>query len=96
MIIDTKFYRETLSGYYESKSLHSEHLYQMISYLSNARAEGEDVEGIILYPEVGEPIRASYTILGMPVRMRTLDLARPWREIHNELQDLVRPYNIPA
>ena len=35
VILDTKYYRETLTEYHDTKKLHTEHLYQLFSYLSN-------------------------------------------------------------
>jgi 5-methylcytosine-specific restriction enzyme subunit McrC len=88
VIIDTKYYRETLSTHYDKQTIHAEHLYQMLSYLFNSTEDGTTIEGILLYPTVGKSVNSSYTILGMPVRIQTLDLARPWNEIHDELMRL--------
>jgi 5-methylcytosine-specific restriction enzyme subunit McrC len=88
LIIDTKYYGETLSEYYGSQKIHSEDLYQLLSYLLNVRQGEENVEGILLYPTVDRPLRVSYSILGIPVRIQTLDLSQPWQTIHDELKQL--------
>lgn len=88
LIIDTKYYRDTLSEYYGSRKIHSENLYQMLSYLLNTRKGDERVEGILLYPTVDQDLKITYSILGIPVRIQTLDLARPWRAIHDDIMQL--------
>ena len=42
VIVDTKFYREALQTYHGKSSIHSEHLYQLFSYLKNAAALGDE------------------------------------------------------
>jgi 5-methylcytosine-specific restriction enzyme subunit McrC len=88
LIIDTKYYAETLSEYYGSRKIHSENLYQLLAYLLNAANENESIEGILLYPTVDQDLRISYSILGMPVRIHTLNLSQPWERIHDELIQL--------
>jgi len=88
LIIDTKYYIETLSEYFGSKKIHSENLYQLLSYLMNVAPENEKIEGILLYPTVDQDLRISYSILGMPVRIQTLNLSQPWEKIRNELIQL--------
>ena len=89
IILDTKFYRDTLVEYYGSKKLHTEHLYQLFSYLVNRGSEKGSCEGILLYPTVDVDLDSTFTILGFPIRVRTLNLARPWREIHSDLIGLI-------
>jgi 5-methylcytosine-specific restriction enzyme subunit McrC len=88
LIIDTKYYRETLSEYYGSRKIHSQNLYQLLSYLLNVRQGDEKVEGVLLYPTVDQSLRITYSILGIPVTIQTLDLARPWRAIHEDIMQL--------
>ena len=59
IIIDTKYYSETLQQHHGKSSIRSENLYQMFSYLKNAEALGVPyryAEGILLYPAVGDRI----------------------------------------
>jgi hypothetical protein len=37
---------------------------------------------------VNRALKLNYSILGIPVRVQTIDLARPWQEIHNEIMSL--------
>lgn len=89
IIVDTKYYRETLSEYYDSEKIHSSNLYQLLSYLMNARKEGATIEGILLYPTVDRDLKVDYLILGFHIQIRTLNLAQPWQAIRDELKTLV-------
>jgi 5-methylcytosine-specific restriction enzyme subunit McrC len=40
-IIDAKYYRQTLGTYFDTEKIHSENLYQMMSYLMNAERRGD-------------------------------------------------------
>ena len=92
IVIDAKFYCETLQTYHGKASVRSGHLYQLFAYLRNLAPRGgvnECAEGILLYPKVDQDINVSYVIQGHPFRIATLDLAQPWRDIHNRLLDLL-------
>jgi 5-methylcytosine-specific restriction enzyme subunit McrC len=63
IVIDTKYYRKTLSSHMGSEKIWSSHLYQIFSYLKNLeRAGGNDAKarGILLYPTVGKALDARY------------------------------------
>ena len=87
IILDTKFYREALGGRVGGK-LHSGNLYQLLAYLANreATAPGKPRhEGVLLYPTVREHLEAEVTLEGFRIQARTVDLAQPWREIHDSM-----------
>ena len=44
---------------------------------------------MLLYPSVGAPMDVQLEIQGMKMRVATLNLAKPWGEIHEELISLV-------
>lgn len=89
LIIDAKYYRNTLSSYRETEKLHSTNLYQLMSYLNNAGAETADtLKGMLIYPQVAKPVRQIYVIQGHPVFIGTLDLSKEWHAIHQELLKL--------
>ena len=92
IIIDTKCYTDALQTRYEKRSLRSENLYQLFSYLKNAEAKGlayKNAEGILLYPAVGEKIAFQAVIQGHPVRVNTINLDQPWQEIRSDLLEIV-------
>ena len=92
LIIDTKFYTETLQRSQFRQSIHSSHLYQLFSYLKNLEARGgsdSEAEGMLLYPVVEKPLRLSYSFPGHRVRVCTVDLSARRPEIHDQLLELL-------
>lgn len=92
IVIDTKFYREALQKHYGKLSLRSEHLYQMFAYMKNLKSMGkvnEKVEGILMYPSVSIHLDASYKMHGHDLRVCTIDLNQPWRQIYERLMGVV-------
>lgn len=93
IVIDTKFYGKPLTARYGRLRLPSSNLYQMMAYLSNRQAahpHGPRHEGILLYASTGEDFRVDLTLQGFRLQARTLDLARPWPEIREELLGVLR------
>lgn len=92
VVIDAKYYAETLEGWYDAQRIHSAHLYQLVAYLRNLNTRGGPdgyAEGMLLYPVVNRALRLDYTLLGHTVRICTVDLARDWLEIKAELCALI-------
>jgi 5-methylcytosine-specific restriction enzyme subunit McrC len=92
IVIDAKYYKETLQSHYDRETVRSLHLYQLFAYLKNLEARGgidAQAEGILLYPVVDRNVRLSYQMPGHMLRVRTVDLSCPWEEIHNELLDII-------
>ena len=91
IIMDAKFYRESLGGRYGGK-LHSNNLYQLLAYLRNREATakpGPRHEGILLYPVVDAPLAADVRLEGFSIRARSINLARDWRDIHAEMLAMI-------
>lgn len=88
-IIDTKYYREPLSkNRFGVEKFDSSNLYQLFSYLQNARVDGSPVCGILLYAQVGRAFQERFSIRGSDVTLMTLDLSAPWQEIRDSLMAL--------
>ena len=84
IILDTKFYTTVLKG----GKLNSGHLYQLLAYLRNRQARrpvGAQHEGILLYAQSDERVRANIRLEGFRIQARTVDLNRDWPEIHREM-----------
>ena len=91
IVIDAKYYKETFQGSY-SETAHSANLYQLLAYLKNLKETsgmGVPAEGILLYPVVDQSVQRNYQMHGHIFRIRTVDLSRPWQEIHKELLEIV-------
>ena len=87
IIMDAKFYSNELSG-----TLPSDNLYQLLAYLRNREATGlpgPKHEGMLLYPTVGAPVAADIRLEGFRVQARSIDLAKDWREIHEDMLALI-------
>lgn len=92
VIIDTKYYVQTLAGRFDPKRVRSEHLYQMFAYLKNAEFKdelGKTCEGILLYPTVDDGLNLRYHLSGHPVRICTINLNQDWRGVHQDLLALL-------
>ena len=92
IIIDTKFYRETLQSYYDKESIHSKHLYQIFAYLKNIEHRGGNdamAEGVLLYPTVTRSLMENYKIHDHKVRICTVDLSRDWTSVKEDLDRVV-------
>ena len=99
IIVDTKFYGQILKGQYRQK-VQSAHLYQLLTYLSQWRSKetGQTrLEGILLYAQPrAEEVDLNYEIGGFPIRVRSIDLSRPWVEIHNSLLETITGHTAEA
>lgn len=90
-VLEAKYYATPYQSHYESKRLISEHLYQLLTYLSQLCAGGgPDTVGVLLYAGLGPGQRLRYRLGGRTVLVRSLDLNRDWRDIHSELMGLVK------
>ncbi|KON87942.1 restriction endonuclease [Sporosarcina globispora] len=91
IIIDTKYYQNTLTQNFGSKKLISGNLYQLFSYLSNHRkAEGKETVGMLIYPKTGKELMLAYRIKEFSVKINTVDLNRDWLSIHTRLKEIVK------
>jgi 5-methylcytosine-specific restriction enzyme subunit McrC len=100
IIVDAKFYSTPLvqSPHGEGKRVRSQHLYQLITYLQHERVRHEDkgLSGMLVYPDVGRSLRLRYRLLGIPILVATVDLAKEWRDIETELHKLLDTCAIAA
>ncbi|QDV73855.1 5-methylcytosine restriction system specificity protein McrC [Botrimarina mediterranea] len=90
-ILDCKYYKHALVSRNDRYRLHSSHLYQLTAYLQNkSRDQGwATVEGILLYPAVNHQLDLDFELLGHRIGIKSIDLDRPWSDIHNGLLRLL-------
>lgn len=96
LIIDTKYYAKALQqSLYGSESFQSANLYQLFSYLKNAAVDPAfgGCEGMLLYPQVGQPLTEIFSIQGHQVTVATVNLDQPWRRVSDALLALLSPPN---
>lgn len=91
LIIDTKYVKKAIiTGRFGNETLSSEHLYQLTNYLDHKAKKLEHLpEGMLLYPSVSKSLRLQYTLKGKKVFINTIDLSKPWEDIHNELLSFI-------
>ena len=92
IIIDTKYYKETLKGNFDTEKIHSGNLYQLFAYLKNVEVKDElsrKCEGILLYPTVDKDIKLEYQIEDHKLSIRTINLNQHWTKIDKDLKQLI-------
>lgn len=94
IILDTKYYKDALaSGRRQAGGkLSSDNLYQLLAYLRNRQARfphGPKHEGILLYPETSGPMRIDIRLENFRIQARTVNLDRPWSDIHQEMLESI-------
>jgi 5-methylcytosine-specific restriction enzyme subunit McrC len=92
IILDTKFYAQALkAGPYGTAKLPPANLYQLFTYLRQQSCEPgwEQAEGVLLYPRTTRDFAAEFTTQGHRIRALTLDLTKPWQDIHAALMQIV-------
>jgi 5-methylcytosine-specific restriction enzyme subunit McrC len=92
IIIDAKYYRETLSEFYNSEKVRSVNLYQLFSYLMNQR-DGSDkttaTTGILLYPTIDKDYNLNYNFERHQIQVRTVNLNDHWSSIEERLKEII-------
>ena len=94
IILDTKFYSNPVSGRggLGNGKLRSPNLYQLLAYLRDreaTRPPGPRHEGLLLCPQVDEPLRADIRLEGFRIQARTVDLNQDWRDTHSEMLETI-------
>lgn len=92
LVVDAKYYGETLQEYRGRATIRSGHLYQLLTYLKNVAATAmadDEVEGLLIYPLTTRPLDVDVRIHGHRIRVSTLELNQPWHQIHADLLALL-------
>ncbi len=92
IVIDTKFYSKTMARREDigSISFKSPNMYQIFAYMQHIpNPENKEVEGMLLYPDVGDSIHANYRWEDQILTFKTVDLDKEWKNIEKELVDLI-------
>lgn len=93
IIIDAKYYKETMSTYFNAEKIKSHNLYQIFSYLINQHDhtdKSKQATGILLYPTTFEEYNLQYTYLDHKIRICTINLNQEWVKIHKCLVGLLQ------
>lgn len=96
LIIDAKFYAHTTQTYFNKKTIHSNNLYQIFTYVKNKEYEFEDiphkVSGLLLYAKTDEQIQpdCTYMMSGNKISVKTLDMNKNFSEIAAQLNNIAK------
>jgi 5-methylcytosine-specific restriction enzyme subunit McrC len=92
IIIDAKYYRETMAKNFDKEKVKSNNLYQLFSYLMNQEDGSEKTSkavGILLYPTTEGEYDLNYKYKNHSIRIHTLNLNSSWKDISNRLLGLI-------
>jgi 5-methylcytosine-specific restriction enzyme subunit McrC len=91
LIIDTKYYGQTMQTNYDKRTYISGNIYQIYTYVKNSDmgATG-NVAGILLYAKTDEAVTpdGDFNIGGNRISLKTLDLNQDWDAITAQLETL--------
>ena len=96
VIIDAKYYRETMTLNYDKERIKSTNLYQLFSYLLNQQdgsGKTEKTTGILLYPTIEKDYDLNFKYNEHSIQIRTVNLNSNWRNISNRLKEIVNTNN---
>ena len=92
IIIDCKYYKETLTEYFGKDSVRSSHVNQIFAYMSNYKINENyenPIEGILLYPVVTKKFTARFDYMGYNLSISTINLNQDWKLIEEDLLSLI-------
>lgn len=94
LIIDAKYYSNTTQLQYDTRTLHSNNLYQIFTYVKNKSVESGPVSGMLLYAKTDETIvpDGEYQMSGNTISVRTLDLNCDFPQIAEQLNSIAKQY----
>lgn len=98
LIIDAKYYSRTTCERFGKKTLHSNNLYQIFTYVKNRDysfgAEEHTVSGMLLYAKTDEELcpDSVYQMHGNKISVKTLDLNREFPLITCQLDEIARQH----
>jgi 5-methylcytosine-specific restriction enzyme subunit McrC len=92
IIIDAKYYRETMTINYDKEKIKSNNLYQLFSYLLNQEdntPKTVNAKGILLYPTIEKDYDLQYKYKTHTIEIRTINLNSNWKLISNRLKEII-------
>ena len=96
IIIDAKFYRETMTVNYDKERIKSANLYQLFSYLLNQEdvsIKTKTATGILLYPTIETDYDLNFKYYDHKIQIRTVNLNTNWRNISTRLKEITNTTN---
>lgn len=95
LIIDTKYYGNSMQKQYDKVTIHSGNMYQIFTYVKNQDVENNGrVSGMLLYAKTEEAITpdCSFVIGGNKISVKTVDLNKEFKLIAAQLDKIAEDY----
>ena len=95
LIIDAKYYSNTMQSHFDTMTIHSHNLYQIFTYVKNKEVEVDnEVSGMLLYARTNEKEQPDhdYLMSGNRISVKTLDLNQDFDVIKKQLNSIVEDY----
>lgn len=96
LIIDAKFYSQSLQKRFEKFSIHSGNLYQIFTYVKNKTYASSDMEvsGLLLYAKTDHELqpKAKFKMNGNDISVDNLDLSTDFSLIKEKLDRIVKDW----
>lgn len=90
--MDTKYYSNTLVSNMGQYKYHSTNIYEMFSYLKNAKSKWNLYKtsmGVLIYPRVDKGLNNVYKMHDYYLKICTVNLNNDWKNIHKRLLEIV-------
>ncbi len=95
LIIDAKYYTYTMQSQFDKRTLHSNNLYQIFTYVKNKDIGNKgNVAGMLLYAKTDEEITpdCDFQMSGNKISVKTLDLNTDFKVIAKQLDEIAERY----
>lgn len=96
IIIDAKYYKETMTVNYGKEKIKSTNLYQLFSYLLNQQSNDPktmSATGILLYPTITKDYNLEFKYHNHNIHIRTVNLNTNWKNISARLKEIIQIEN---
>lgn len=94
IIIDAKYYRQSLTQHFNTEKIKSENLYQLFSYLMNQRKIDDpatlQTTGILIYPTTNQELNLSFKYENHTIKINTVNLNTHWTLVEQRLKQIVQ------
>ena len=98
LIIDAKYYSNSLQQHFDRMTIHSNNLYQIFTYVKNKEIELMDkpheISGLLLYAKTEEELYPDndYSMSGNRIGVHTLNLNKQFSDIRKQLDAVLDQY----
>lgn len=92
IILDAKYYRETMTINYDRERIKSSNLYQLFSYLLNQQDGSHktmNATGILIYPTIEKDYDLDFKYYDHTIQIRTVNLDTNWKNIATRLKEII-------